>query len=111
MGTWGSGNFDSDSALDRMGELIDQLSSEVSEAVAGDDLAIDEGFEEIMAVVETIRVLCTHAAGMPPKSKIIKGWKKRLLCIFDEEIDGLDPKPGFKEERRAKIVETLDGSM
>jgi hypothetical protein len=31
-----------------------------------------------------------------------------MLRCYDEQIDGLDPQPGFKRDQRAALVEVLD---
>ena len=41
MGTWGSGNFDSDTAADHLAILTGRLISEVTDAMSGDPVEIE----------------------------------------------------------------------
>lgn len=111
MGTWGPGNFDNDYSLDYLGELMDQLVSTIEECFDEEDGAdLDEGGEErLVPSVAVLHVLSREFGAAPPKASTVAKWKKRYLAIFDEQIDGLDPSPGFKEERRREIEKTFEG--
>jgi hypothetical protein len=108
MGTWGAGHFESDAALDRIGELIDSLGAEITELLEEDDFGIDEGFDEAVALVEVVRVIHTSAGTAPPRETVVNKWRKRLLKVFDDQIEDMDPAEGFAKARRAAIVKTFD---
>jgi hypothetical protein len=108
MGTWAEGNLDNDAALDYLGDLLEELSEEISDAISDGDLAIDEGFDDAMATLEVIRILCTHSPAAPPKADILSEWQKGILKVFDDQIDDLGPVEGFKEARRKVIAKTFD---
>lgn len=108
MGTWAAGNFDSDRALDYVGEIIDQLTSTVASCLEEGDADLDEGGEsELMPSVAIIKVLSEHCGAAPPKSDVIESWRRQYLAIYDEQIDDLEPDPEYKVERRATIDTTF----
>lgn len=41
MGTWGTGNFDDDTAADHLSILVSRLVREVTDAMAGDPVALE----------------------------------------------------------------------
>ena len=43
-----------------------------------------------------------------PEAETIQNWKTKYLAVWDKYIDGLVPKPGFKEERRAVILKSFN---
>jgi Domain of unknown function (DUF4259) len=110
MGVWGAGNFANDEALDYAHELADQMIEQVKEAVASEHgLEPDEpDSARVMCNVELMSLIGQHAGLSMPEVETVEGWKGKYLAVWDGYIDGLDPKPGFKEERRAVIVETFD---
>lgn len=108
MGTWGAGHFESDAAADRVGDLIDSLSGEVTELLEGEEFGIDEGFDEAVALVDLVRLIHAHTGMAPPREAVVNKWKKRVLKVFDAEIEGMEPTEGFAEARRAAIVRSFD---
>jgi len=110
MGTWGAGNFDSDGALDYIGEVADGLEDRIEECFADEESsALDEDGETVlMASVAILSVLCEHCKAPPPKPDIVARWKQRYLDIFDEELHSLETVQGYTEERRAVIEETFN---
>lgn len=108
MGTWAAGNFDSDGALDYVGEIIDQLTNTIASCLEEGNAGLDEGGEsELMPSVAIIKVLSEHCGAAPPKPDVIQSWRNQYLAIYDEQIDGLDPDPAYKVERRATIDTTF----
>jgi|SRR6185369_10317077 len=108
MGTWGAGNFDSDGALDYLGDHIDSLVEKINECFEAGAGLDEEGESELMPTVELLVILAEQCPAAPPKPEEVKTWKKRYLKTYDSEIDDLDPQEGFKEERRAVIEQTFD---
>ncbi|MFC7244228.1 DUF4259 domain-containing protein [Catellatospora aurea] len=113
MGTWGSGNFDDDTAADHLSMLTDRLISEVTEAMSGDPVEIEPDEYWGVAVpcnLELLHLIAQQGwvgAGLP-EPEVIDGWKTRFLAAWDGAIGGLEPAPGFKEQRRAVLERTFD---
>jgi hypothetical protein len=109
MGTWGSGNFDNDNAMDYMNEVKDELIGRIEECLVDDDsCALDEDGEGVlMPTLEILSVLAEHCRLGLPELETIQRWKARYLAVYDDSIDGLEPKPGYKEARRAMIEATF----
>jgi len=110
MGTWAEGNFDNDGALDYLGDLINQLTSNIEDIFKSATAAgLDEcGESELMPGVEIIYLLCKNCNGVPPKEDNINRWKTDYLHIFDTQIDALTPKSDYKIKRRKVIETTFD---
>lgn len=113
MGTWGSGNFDGDTAADHLSMLTARLVSEVAEAMSGDPVEIEPDEYWGVAVpcnLELLHLIARqgYVGAELPEPEVIAGWKTRFLAVWDESIDGLEPVPGFKEQRRAVLEQTFD---
>ncbi|MEJ2578754.1 MAG: DUF4259 domain-containing protein [Kineosporiaceae bacterium] len=113
MGVWGAGNFDSDTAADHLGEIAHRLIAEVVEALAGDPVELEPDEYWGTAVPCNLELLCLlarqHYVGVVlPGSAAVAEWKATYLAIWDRTIDGLAPKPDFKEKRRAVLESTFD---
>jgi hypothetical protein len=109
MGTWGAGNFESDGALDYVGDLMDQLEKAVANCFAHEHGAdLDGGGEdELVPSVAIMELLSAHCGAAPPKPAVVAAWRERYLAIYDKQIDGLDPDVQFKAERRETITRTF----
>ena len=101
MGTWDSGNFENDTAVDLVAELSESVSQEIRppECVEDDEL--------IMAAVAVLKVLVQHCHAAPPERAKIESVRDAVLTVYDAEIDGLDPSPEYKAERRQVIEQTF----
>lgn len=113
MGTWGSGNFESDAALDHLSAVVGRLVEEVAEAMAGDPVGIEPDEYWGVAVpcqLELLHVLAQagHADGELPKAEVIEGWKETFMAVWERTIDGLEPKPEYKKKRREVLIRTFD---
>jgi hypothetical protein len=126
MGTWGSGNFDSDTAADHLGIVTDALVKEIVASFENPkDLEPDGyGGTVVPCNVELLVVLYKrrYAGVSLPDAATAARWKKAYLEVWDRTIDGLDPtrgrrtpRPGaaegfqtWKKERRAAIVRTFN---
>lgn len=113
MGTWGSGNFESDTALDHLSIVVDRLVTEVAEAMAGDPVEIEPDEFWGVAVpcnLELLHVLAQagYAVDHLPEAGVVEEWKKTFMAVWEETIDGLEPSPVFKEERRSVLNRTFD---
>jgi Domain of unknown function (DUF4259) len=114
VGAWGPGNFENDAALDFIDEEIDRHVRAI-EAILADSqrFRLDEDAEgELMPRVAILALLCEHSAGVldsaPDNAPDVSAWKARYLEMYDDQIDGLEPKDGYKLQRRAVIVATFD---
>lgn len=113
MGTWGSGNFDSDTAADHLSDLTARLVQEVEQAMAGDpaELEADEYWGvAVPCNLELLHLLATRNwVGVTlPGAATVESWKATYLAAWDASIDGLEPVAGFKEQRRAVLERTFD---
>ncbi|MEH1017125.1 DUF4259 domain-containing protein [Micromonospora sp. CPCC 206060] len=113
MGTWGSGNFDDDTAADHLSGLTDRLISEVAEAMSGDPVGIEPDEYWGVAVpcsLELLHLIAqqNYVGASLPDPETIADWKSRYLAVWDRTIDGLEPGPEYKEQRRAVLARTFD---
>jgi hypothetical protein len=118
MGGWGAGTFDGDSARDFLADMvlfweqiIDQvLAGRAPREAAHFDFApsLDLGESCLMPTVE---IMLAVAEKLPcdylPSPETVARWSEEYLRLYDHEIDGWDPSPGHKEERRQVIVDTF----
>jgi hypothetical protein len=107
---WGPGNFENDGALDYLDDLVEGLIAKVNECFADEDLSsLDLGGETILIPsVEILTLLCEHYIVTPPDQSLVAQWHDRYLRIYDEQIDDLEPRGDFKEQRRAVIEQTFE---
>ncbi|MYW04890.1 DUF4259 domain-containing protein [Streptomyces sp. SID3343] len=113
MGTWGSGNFDSDTSADHLSGITDRLVEEVAEAMTGDLVEIEADEYWGVAVPCNLELLLLldrtgHVGVSLPRADVIAGWKETFMAVWDRTIDGLEPKPDYRAERRAVLERTFD---
>ncbi|GAA1640209.1 hypothetical protein GCM10009679_51570 [Saccharothrix algeriensis] len=113
MGTWGSGNFESDTALDHLSIVVDRLVADVAEAMADDPVTIEPDEYWGVAVpcnLELLHVLVQagYASGSLPEAGVVEAWKETFMAVWERTIDDLEPSPAFKQERRAVLNRTFD---
>ncbi|HET6249896.1 MAG TPA: DUF4259 domain-containing protein [Tepidisphaeraceae bacterium] len=105
MGTWGPGVYENDMALDWVGDLV----ASVTEAIEKDIDEFDESNgDQLLAAIDTIRLLCEHGRGVPPKPADISRWGREYVRGWQAYIVNLDPKPGFIDARREVIDRVLE---
>jgi hypothetical protein len=105
MGTWGSGNFAGDAALD----FVESIAAEVDkELVPPEDFG---DIEIIMAAVATRVVLIEHCNANPPERIAVETLRDSVLEMYDEEIEGRDSDPEYLAERRRVIEQTFDALL
>ncbi|MFJ3702722.1 MULTISPECIES: DUF4259 domain-containing protein [Streptomyces] len=112
MGTWGAGNFDSDTAADHLAALTDRLVTEVTEAMAGDPVELEPDEYRGVTVPCNLELLLVLARQgwvgvILPPPEVIRAWQQTFLAVWERTIDGLEPDPAYKDERRA----VLDGTF
>ena len=98
MGTWGKGNFDSDTAADHLSILAARLLEETKTAMAGKPVELEASEYWGVAVpcnVELMSLLAEQrwVGAMVPDLATVRAWKKTYLAIWDASIDGLGPSP------------------
>ncbi|GGS16706.1 DUF4259 domain-containing protein [Streptomyces griseoviridis] len=112
MGTWGSGNFESDTALDHLSLVTDRLVTDITDAMTGDPVALEPDEYWGVAVPCNVELLHTLAqAGRTtglPAPETIESWKRTFMAIWERAIDELEPSPAHKEQRRAVLHRTFD---
>lgn len=115
MGTWGTGNFDNDTAADHLSGLTGRLVREVADAMAGDpvELEADEYWgNAVPCNVEILTLLAGRWVGVTlPPAETVEAWKAAYLSAWEASIDGLEPTPEFRAERRAVLERTFDALL
>ncbi|MDI2126782.1 DUF4259 domain-containing protein [Yinghuangia seranimata] len=113
MGTWGRGNFDSDTAADHLGELTGRLVAEVAEAMEGDPVELEP--DEYWGVAVPCNLELLHLIALRgyvgtelPAADVVVEWKRVFMDVWDRTIDDLGPRPEYKAERREVLVGTFD---
>jgi hypothetical protein len=113
MGTWASGNFDSDTAADHLSGIAGKLIADVTKAMGGDPVELEADEYWGTAVPCNIELLALLAeqrwvGAMVPDAATVAAWKAKYLKIWESSIDALEPSPEWKAQRRAAIVATFD---
>ena len=123
MGTWGPGNFENDCAADHLYALCAPLLEAVEQAMADPELIQpdEEDGDLVPANLEIIACLSEYLGRyehgdlakmlspclLPPPETVAR-WKQIYLEVWDANIDGLDPDPAYKQQRREVLVKTFD---
>lgn len=113
MGTWGAGNFDSDTAADHLSDLTARLVREIGDAMEGDPVELEADEYWGVAVPCNVELLAMLAeqrwVGVTlPDAATAQAWKAKLLAAWDRSIDALGPSDAYHRERRAVLVRTFD---
>jgi len=109
MGTWDAGPFANDRALDHVGDVFDYLMAAVNAFMAAP--TIDGDFDAAFASIAIMNVVMKLTLSRPYiDGEIVDGAQIRaaMLACFDEQIDGLEPAPGYKRDHRLALVSALD---
>ena len=101
MGTWDTGNFNNDAALDLVANVVLKLREEMTPPGEVEDIML------IMGAVETYLVLVKHCGANPPERAELESLRDEVLRVYDAEIDDLEPTPEFKKGRRRVIAGTF----
>lgn len=104
MGTWDTGIFDNDEALDLIGEIMDDLQGRIDQFFEDDDPSIEDGEGLVPPVIAVMQLLSVNCNAAPPKPDLIARWKTKYLKLFDDQIDDLEPEDGFKTGRREVLA-------
>ena len=110
MGTWNTGNFDCDGAIEYLIYEVQQPLVQRIERIISDPVAIEldeEGEDVLMPSVELLALLAETYGGTLPDLDVIHRWRDVYLAGYDRYIDRLSPRAGYKEERRRVIEQTF----
>ncbi|BCL25174.1 DUF4259 domain-containing protein [Streptomyces aurantiacus] len=113
MGSWGTGNFENDTAADHLSILTDRLITEVADAMAGDPVGIEPDEYWGVAVPANLELLSLlarqgYVGASLPEAEVVQGWKRTYMAVWEGYIDKLDPSSGYKDERRTVLIRTFD---
>lgn len=113
MGTWGSGNFDSDTAADHLSSLTARLVKEITDAMKGDaaELEADEYWGvAVPCNVELLALLAEQqwVGVMLPDAATAEAWKTKLLEAWEGSIDALGPSEAHRRDRHAALAATFE---
>ena len=103
MGISGTGNFDSDAALDFVYSMVETVR---------ESLHVSE-FEDIamtMGAVEVYKTMVEHCCATPPDRTEIESLRDKTLAVYDDEKDAFttDSNREHITQRRAVIANTFD---
>ena len=101
MGTWDSGNFDNDTALDFLGNITDEIAKELYDPEGVEDIDL------IMAAVSTYSALLAECPVHVPDPESLVKLRDSVLRVYDAKIDELEPKGDYKADKRRIIEETF----
>lgn len=100
-------------AADHLSALVTRLVGEIEEAMAGDPVELEPDEYWGVAVPCNLQILHVLAnqdwVGVTlPEAATVEAWKATYLAIWEESIDGLEPEPEYRRERRAVLERTFD---
>lgn len=112
MGTWGSGNLDSDGALDIVAQRSSEMTTRIWKAILSKDSteADESDYDELFINIDTVVAL--DSVGL------FRGWKmptpdefdtaiRTWLDLWDDYFDGMGSTVEFKAERKGVIEDTF----
>jgi len=122
MGAWAAGNFDNDTALNRVYALVQQLTARIDKLLAKSPRRLDrlyEVAEQVMCDVELVRLIAQHVfepatfrwpigGDMLPSATRVEAWKAALLAAWDAGVDPEDADPGYLVQRRQAMCDGFD---
>jgi hypothetical protein len=110
MGTWDSGPFNNDAALDYVGDAVDSLAETIESFVESPQ--IDDGFDEAFAALAVLNRVMSATQVQPTARLDDPAYGQRIraafINCFDNQIDDMDPDPVFKAEHRSSLILELD---
>lgn len=107
MGTMGPGVFDNDAALDMLDATERIPLSEIQGFLASTQ-SDPEHIDTVVACVAIHAALVRSCGASPPSIAVADEVRDKVMRLFDLTYDDLKPQPGFKPQRRAILVETLN---
>jgi hypothetical protein len=109
MGTWGSGNFDNDAALDYLASIADPLVAKLQAVVDTPSLAEadEDGATQCLAAAEVLISLSRYYTSPKLTPKLVTNCRDVVLSEWEETIDELKPDEEYKTGRRATMQQTF----
>ena len=109
MGTWGSGNFDNDKALDYLASVADPLVAQLQAVVDTPSLAEadEDGGIQCLVAAEILTGLSQYYTGPKLTPQLVTDCRDVVLAEWEATIDELDPDEDYKTERRAIMQQTF----
>lgn len=107
MGAWGAGVFDNDEALDVLTDASKVATTEIDGFFNNLDRVNFEDIDCVLACIAIQTALITACGAPRPTKAYAESIHRRMLEIYDSEIDDYEPEPEYRESRRAVIAETL----
>lgn len=107
MGVWGAGNFENDYALDVRIEIEKAITTPLERFVKDPDPQI-ETLDDLMASIEIHIALIRYCGTDSPEKRFTSKLRRKILRLYDNEIDTLKPDAIYKRQRRSVLVKTLD---
>jgi hypothetical protein len=122
MGAWAAGNFDNDTALNSVYDLVRWLTARIDKLLAKPPRHIDrlyESSEQVMCDVELVVLIARHVfepstfrwpigGDMLPAASQVEAWKTALLAAWEAGADPEDAAPGYLAQRRQAMREGFD---
>lgn len=112
MGTWGPGNFDSDTAADLVSTLASKLVHDIETAMQGDPVGLEPDEWDGTTVPCNVELLTLIAKQgwvgvVLPAPEVVAGWRTTFVSVWDASVDGLKPSPEWKTQRREVLLTTF----
>jgi hypothetical protein len=122
VGAWAAGNFDNDTALNRVYALVRRMIAQIDKLLAKSPRRLDrlyEVSEQVMCDVELIELIARHVfepatlrwpigGDMLPSAAQVEAWKAALLAAWDARVDPEDAAPGYLAQRRQAMGDGFD---
>lgn len=86
MGSWGYGVFDSDGALDFIGDIVDKYCEAIDESfkTIEDESSFNSENEDILVLVRLLDVICNESGAAFPDVKLVECWKEKYTPLFEK---------------------------
>jgi len=106
MGAWAAGNFDNDAALDMVEAVLDVARQEIIAFSESSRVQVED-IDSIAACVAIHLALRAQCRAGRPDADLAANLRTKMLRIYDEQIDELEPAPEYRVARRAVLEQTL----
>lgn len=109
MGSWGYGIFDSDSASDFLGDIIEEYREGIESSLEEIDSEneYDEQNEEVLVLVKLIHIICKKSGSAYPEQIEIEEWHNKFMMLFNKYSSGTWLTSEDLDARKKVIEETF----
>jgi hypothetical protein len=122
VGAWAAGNFDNDTALNRVYALVRRMTAQIDKLLAKSPRRLErlyEVSEQVMCDVALVELIARHVfepttfrwpigGDMLPSAAQVEAWKAALLAAWDARVDPEDAAPGYLAQRRQAMGSGFD---